>query len=55
MNTVVFYQMRHRFVIGYVIDSNNFNRWMVEQQPEKISSDTSKTVDGDACFQIRNC
>ena len=54
MNTVVFYQMRHGFVIGNIIDSNHFNRRMIEQQSEKISSDTSKTIYSDTCFQIRN-
>ena len=52
MNTVVFYQMRHSFVISNIIDSNNFNRRVVEQQSEKISSNSSKTVDGNLSFQI---
>ena len=52
MNTVVFNQMRHRFVISNIIDSNNFNRRMVDQQPEKISSDASKTVNSNLSFQI---
>ncbi len=43
--------MRHRLVIGDVIDSHDFYLWMVDEQPEKVSSDSSESVDGDFCFQ----
>jgi hypothetical protein len=34
------------------IDGNHFNGRMVEQQPEKASSDSSETVDGYFSFHI---
>ncbi len=52
MNAVIFYKMRHGFVIGDIVYRNHFNRRMIEQQSEQIPSDSSKSVNGNSRFQI---
>ena len=47
MDAVVFNQVRHRAVVGDVIDGNDFYLWMVDEQSKKVSSDASESVDGD--------
>jgi hypothetical protein len=53
VNAVVFNKVRHRAIVGDVVDGDDFDLRMVDEQAEKVPADASESVDGDSSHNFK--